>query len=282
MSTTPAGFQPCYRHADEMTGIRCQRCGKPICAECMNPASVGFQCPGCSRGFSAIPGGRSGGSGQRPREPRTRVGARIDTTGMKATFGLIGVIAVLSLLDVPTGLPSRLLSFAPADVFVGELWRPFTYVLLSDFPIGLLLNCLVLWIVGRALEPVLGWWRFLAVYCASGLGGALLLTLFGLPNASFSGASLAVLGLIGANAAMKLKTGEDIKPDLILLGILVVANLFLGFSSRFWVGQIGGLIAAIAATLLLVFAPRERRTLLQVVGLLAIGVVCLVGMVVAI
>ncbi len=212
--------------------------------------------------------------------PRTT--ARIDTTGMKATYGLIGVIVVLSLLDVVSRVPSRLLSFAPVDVFAGQLWRPFTYVLLSDFPIGLLLNGMVLWIIGRALEPVLGWWRFLAVYFASGLGGALLLTWFGIPNASFAGASLAVLGLIGANAATKLKTGEDIKPDLVLLAILVAANLVLGFSSRFWVGQIGGLVAAVAATLLLVFAPREHRTLLQVVGLLAIGVVCLVGMIVAI
>lgn len=208
------------------------------------------------------------------------MGARIDTTGMKATFGLLGTIVVLSLLDVVSGgLVSRLLSFAPVTVADLQLWRPFTYTLLSDFPIGLLLNGLVLWIVGRALEPVLGWWRFLAVYFASGLGGALLLTWIGLPTVGFSGASIAVLGLIGANAAMKLKTGEDIRPDLILLAILVVANLVLGFANRYWAGQIGGLVAAAAATLTIVFAPRERRTLLQVVGLAAIGVVCLAGMV---
>lgn len=281
MTTPPAGFHACYRHPDEITGIRCQRCGKPICADCMNEASVGFQCPSCSRGFSALPGGRSGRA-TRPRQPRTAVGARIDTTGMKATYGLIAVLVVLALVNSVTGLSSRWLSFAPVDVFTGELWRPFTYVLISDFPIGLLLNGLVLWIIGRALEPVLGGWRFLAVYFASGLGGALLLTLFGIPNASFGGASLAVLGLIGANAAMKLKTGDDIKPDLILLAILVVANLVLSFASRYWLGQIGGLAAAVAATLLLVFAPRQNRTLLQIVGLLSIGVVCLVGMVVAV
>ena len=280
MSNPPTGFQPCYQHPNELTGIRCQRCGKPICAACMNPASVGFQCPSCSRGLGAGRGPGLAAGGRRPRQPRTSVGARIDTTGMKATFGLLGTIVVLSLLDVVSGgLVSRLLSFAPVTVADLQLWRPFTYTLLSDFPIGLLLNGLVLWIVGRALEPVLGWWRFLAVYLASGLGGALLLTWIGLPTVGFSGASIAVLGLIGANAAMKLKTGEDIRPDLILLAILVVANLVLGFANRYWAGQIGGLVAAAAATLTIVFAPRERRTLLQVVGLAAIGVVCLAGMV---
>ena len=39
------GFVGCYRHPERMTGISCQRCHRPICGECMNPASVGFQCP---------------------------------------------------------------------------------------------------------------------------------------------------------------------------------------------------------------------------------------------
>src|SRR5207248_5609690 len=37
----------CYRHPDRETYIRCSRCDKPICPECMVSAAVGFQCPDC-------------------------------------------------------------------------------------------------------------------------------------------------------------------------------------------------------------------------------------------
>src|SRR3954447_5228427 len=37
----------CYRHPERETWIRCQRCDRPICPDCMNSAAVGFQCPSC-------------------------------------------------------------------------------------------------------------------------------------------------------------------------------------------------------------------------------------------
>lgn len=39
----------CYRHPDVKTGLRCNRCGKPICVKCAVQTPVGFRCPDCVR-----------------------------------------------------------------------------------------------------------------------------------------------------------------------------------------------------------------------------------------
>src|SRR5207253_825925 len=37
----------CYRHPGRETYVRCTRCDRPICPDCMTEASVGHQCPEC-------------------------------------------------------------------------------------------------------------------------------------------------------------------------------------------------------------------------------------------
>lgn len=37
----------CYRHPDRETGLRCNRCGKPICAKCARRVPTGYRCPDC-------------------------------------------------------------------------------------------------------------------------------------------------------------------------------------------------------------------------------------------
>lgn len=49
----PANFDACYRHPKRMTGVKCQRCNRPICPWCMVPADVGFHCPHCVWGWTA-------------------------------------------------------------------------------------------------------------------------------------------------------------------------------------------------------------------------------------
>ena len=48
----PAGVPTCYRHPDRETYIRCQRCGKPICPDCMRDAAGGVPVPRLRRGGS--------------------------------------------------------------------------------------------------------------------------------------------------------------------------------------------------------------------------------------
>ena len=50
----------CYRHPKRETYVRCSRCDRPICAECMNDAPVGQQCPSCvSEGRRTVRAGRT-------------------------------------------------------------------------------------------------------------------------------------------------------------------------------------------------------------------------------
>ncbi len=43
----------CYRHPDVPTGLRCNRCGNPICTKCAIRTPVGFRCPDCVRSQQA-------------------------------------------------------------------------------------------------------------------------------------------------------------------------------------------------------------------------------------
>lgn len=43
------GLLYCYRHPETQTGLRCNRCNKPICPKCARRTPVGFRCPDCIR-----------------------------------------------------------------------------------------------------------------------------------------------------------------------------------------------------------------------------------------
>src|SRR3712207_7840761 len=50
----------------------------------------------------------------------------------------------------------------------------------------------------------LGWWRYLAVYLVSALGGSVAIQLFGEPGRPVAGASAALYGLLGALGVLML------------------------------------------------------------------------------
>ncbi len=52
--TYPAGQVPCSYHPNVMTGLRCSRCGKPICPACAVRTPVGSRCPDCA-GVRGLP-----------------------------------------------------------------------------------------------------------------------------------------------------------------------------------------------------------------------------------
>ncbi|MCW2812198.1 MAG: peptidase family protein [Friedmanniella sp.] len=265
---SPPGFVGCYQHPERMTGISCQRCRRPICGECMNSASVGFQCPRCvGRGRSTA------------RAPRTRFGASVTRGGSPATKVLMGALVAVWLVDLVSrrGLATSLLAMSNDLVYSGELWRLLTAAFTSGQLLGVLMNLLVLWLVGRAVESELGPWRFVTLYLAAGLGGTTLFFLVAPYSAAALGATAAIIGLLAANAIGKRKTGEDIRPDIGLLVLIVLYSVLIGFSNLGWLMLVGGIVAGGVVGYILAYAPRRNRSVIQVVGLLGMALLCLAG-----
>src|ERR1700744_1025444 len=77
----------CYRHPNREALIRCTRCDRPICPDCMRPASVGFHCP------DDVAMARKG-----QRVQRTSVGAQLRDSPPFATAALVAANVVVFLI----------------------------------------------------------------------------------------------------------------------------------------------------------------------------------------
>ena len=53
-TNAPSGQVPCSYHPNVQTGLRCSRCGKPICPQCAVRTPVGLRCPDCA-GVRGLP-----------------------------------------------------------------------------------------------------------------------------------------------------------------------------------------------------------------------------------
>ncbi|MFD9358171.1 rhomboid family intramembrane serine protease [Streptomyces sp. NPDC060031] len=275
----------CYRHPDRDTGIRCTRCERPICPECMISASVGFQCPECVREGS--------GTGHRPtaNAPRTLAGGVVAADPQLVTRILIGInvavflaAAVFPALVIQLELLGRYVEYvgAPLEgVSTGQYHRLLTSVFLHVEWWHIIGNMLGLWFIGGPLEAALGRARYLAVYLLSGLGASALVYLLTPPNTPTLGASGAVFGLLGATVVLARRLRYEMRP-LVTAVVLMLVLTFVPFGGSLnvsWQAHIGGLVTgALLALGLLRPAAGRNRTLIQwgtcaVVFLLAAAVI---------
>lgn len=179
------------------------------------------------------------------------------------------------MLDLITrGLTTGLLAMSNFAVLQGEFWRLLTAGFVSGGLFGTLMNLLVLWIAGRAIESALGGWRFALLYLCAGLGGMTTFFLLAPWESATIGASSAIVGLLAANAIGKAKTGEDVRGDISLLLLLVGFAVLVGFANFGWVSLIGGIAVGALSGAVLAYAPRANRFVIQLVGLLAVALLC--------
>ncbi|MBT2524357.1 rhomboid family intramembrane serine protease [Streptomyces sp. ISL-99] len=272
----------CYRHPGRETGIRCTRCERPVCPECMISASVGFQCPDCVR--------EGTGTGHAPAasRPRTIAGGAVTADPRLITKILLAInvamfLAVLSRetlvndLDL-IGLAVSRTTLQVVGVADGEWYRLVTSMFLHQEFWHIGFNMLGLWWLGGPLEAALGRARYLVLYLLSGLAGSALTYLIAAPNQPSLGASGAIFGLLGATAVLMRRMNYDMRPVLVLLAL----NLLFTFtwSGIAWEAHLGGLIAGTLVAIALVHAPRERRALVQY-GACGLVLLVTVGLVVA-
>ncbi|MFE4051427.1 rhomboid family intramembrane serine protease [Streptomyces sp. YIM B13518] len=257
----------CYRHPDRETGVRCTRCERPICPECMVDAAVGFQCPECVRTGS--------GTGHAPTAsaPRTLAGGAVAADPRLITKILVGTCLAVFLVQLSLGdrftdhfqLIGR--AYIPLlgsveGIAEGQWYRLLTAMFLHGSSIHIIFNMLSLWWIGGPLEEALGRARYLALYLVSGLAGSALTYVITAPNQGSLGASGAVFGLFGATAVLMRRLNYDMRPIIALL----VINLIFTFSPGFniaWQAHVGGLVAGVVIGYAMVHAPRERRALVQ-------------------
>ncbi|WP_238438928.1 rhomboid family intramembrane serine protease, partial [Frankia nepalensis] len=271
---SPPGGQPgqqprCYRHTDREAFVSCQRCGRPICPDCMRPASVGFHCP------------EEGGAPRRPA--RTALGGRAEN----ASSGLVTkiLIALCLVAFVLQGLPglsggSRVNSFTEdfgMSVFYivanHEYYRLVSPAFLHGSIFHILINMYALYVLGMQLEATLGRLRYLALFLGCAVAGNTLSFLMHRDEAGYLsvGASTAIFGFAAAYYVVARRLRIDARPILIVIGI----NLVLTFTISgidMW-GHIGGLAAGLLLGLVYAYVPR-RLAALQALGTVALVGVC--------
>ncbi|WP_091616177.1 rhomboid family intramembrane serine protease [Micromonospora mirobrigensis] len=292
MNESPPTTPVCYRHPDRETYVRCTRCDRPICPDCMREASVGHQCPECvNEGRRSVRPARTafggGETGRHGYVTKVLIGLNVlmmllsiaSDRGGDAAAGGSGFGGLLGgstpLTDWGSVLGLAVFSDGTVGgVADGDWYRLVTAMFLHYGVVHLLLNMWALWVLGRTLEAALGPLRFLALYLIAGLGGNVAVYLFSPVNQPSAGASTAIFGLFAAIFVIMRRLGRDTSA---IVPILVVNLIFTftvpGISIA---GHLGGLVVGALMGLVLAYAPRSRRTLFQAAGS-AIILVALIG-----
>ncbi|MET8641121.1 rhomboid family intramembrane serine protease [Streptomyces sp. NPDC004096] len=291
----------CYRHPKVESHVRCTRCDRYICPDCMREAAVGHQCVECVR-----EGARS------IRQARTVFGGRI-TTAPVLTYSLIALNVLVYLGElVRPAIVDRFAMLGAvlrgpdgghylwqypyppelhAEGVVGGQWErlltgAFLHLPPTQGTFGILhivMNMVSLWNIGRVVEAQLGRVRYLALYLLSALGGSVLVLLLA-PGSPTVGASGAIFGLGAAYYVMARRLGADMGTvNRFMAGLLVWLLISAGLTS--WQGHLGGLLAGAVVTLVYAYVPRgPRRGPVQAAacaGLLILLVLLTVGKVTA-
>jgi membrane associated rhomboid family serine protease len=217
--------------------------------------------------------------------PVRRAPAGLGRVRMPATYALIAINVVVFLIEIAGGsggltVGGSVITHAGLrgpEVAGGDWWRIVTSGFLHASIFHILFNMFALYILGSLLEPGIGTVRFLAVYFVSLLAGSLGVLLL-TPNELSVGASGAIFGLF--SAAFLIARRRGLEQLAAQLGFYIAINLVFTFAvPHISIGaHLGGLIGGgLAAIVILASEHRPRGQILEAAGMLALGVIAVVG-----
>lgn len=238
----------------------------------MTPTPVGMRCPECARQRTRVTRG-VGEASLAARAPATLILIALNVAAFFAEIatGAGGFGTITSSLIPEFGL------FGPS-VAEGEWYRLLTSAFLHANLYHIGGNMLLLFFLGRILEPGIGTARFVAIYFVAlfaGSFGALLVS----PNNLSIGASGAVFGVLAATFVIARGRGVDALASSV--GILILLNLAFSFGVRgISVGaHLGGLAAGFLCALLILAGERghlgEKHTPMELLAMAAVGFFCI-------
>jgi len=138
-----------------------------------------------------------------------------------------------------------------------ELWRLVASIFVHRGLAHIAVNALVLLVVGSIAETLYGRLRYLALYLAAGVGGAVTTVLVSAPGDIGVGASGALYGLAGAiivgtwtrRDVLSRETARDLR---LLLVVIVPASLLAGLALHMSIAaHIGGVVTGIVLALVM-------------------------------
>ncbi len=264
----PLGLGPntrCYSHPDRLAGAVCRSCNRPICADCMVQAPVGWHCRQCVRR-----------SARQSPVVRYRPGAAGVPSARQApvTMALIFINVVLFLAAASS--PRLTFDSTMIPLFMshfGQSYRLVSSFFVTNNILDVALNMWCLYIIGRLVEPTLGRWRYLALYMLCGLGGSVAYYLLGNPQQQAAGASGAIFGLFGAYFVVARRASANTSSIVALIAI----NLVFSFTvpDIAWQAHVGGLVTGLVVAAGLGALRHRRQELVADVAVVAATCVAL-------
>ncbi len=259
----------------------------------MVTAPVGVQCPECVReGMRATRTGVGPLGGRRSSDPRRTslvlIGLNLAVFVAILATGGWDSVWVNRLGISPQGMclltdgsgnyypgvtPAQCAALVDAGwvngVATGAWWQVLTSAFTQAEILHLASNLLALWFLGPPLEQVLGRVRFLAVYGISALTASAAVMWLSAPDSVAVGASGAIFGMLGALLLLAKRFGGNYQMIAAFLALNIVITI-MGGGYISWQAHLGGLIGGLVSAAVLIWVPRERRPLWQLIGLLAL------------